>query len=99
MRFEYLQLTGDGATGELPSLLNINLEEVAEGLENGRFTSVDIVKAYIARIEESNEEFRSVIEINPDAVRAAELLDEERHRSGSRGRVHDYGILYEINLY
>jgi amidase len=46
---------------------------------------VDIVKAYIARIEESNEEFRAVIEINRDAIRAAELLDEERHRSGSRG--------------
>jgi amidase len=73
------------ASDELPSLLNITLEQVAEGLEGGKFTSVDLVKAYIARIEESNEEFWSVLEINPDAIRVAELLDRERSRSGSRG--------------
>lgn len=93
MRFEYMQLTGTSAAGELPGLLNITLEEVAEGLQSSKFTSVDIVKAYLARIEESNDEFRSVIEINPDAVRAAKLLDEERHRSGRRGQVKDYSFL------
>lgn len=73
------------ASDELPSLLNITLEQVAEGLEGGKFTSVELVKAYIARIEECNEEFRSVLQINPDAVHVAELLDQERGRSGRRG--------------
>jgi amidase len=74
-------LASDGLTG----LLNITLEQVAEGLDSGRFTSVDLVKAYIARIEECNEKFRSVLQINPDAVHVAELLDQERSRSGRRG--------------
>jgi amidase len=73
------------ASDELPSLLNITLEQVAEGLDSKRFTSVDLVKAYIARIEECNEEFRAVLQINPDAVHVAKLLDQERGRSGRRG--------------
>lgn len=40
---------------------------------------------YIARIEESNEDFRSVLEINPDAIRVAKSLDAERNRAGRRG--------------
>jgi amidase len=74
-------------TAELPGLLHITLDEVAEGLSNGIFTSVDLVNAYIARIEESNEKFRSVLKINPDALSVAALLDEERRRSGRRGPV------------
>ena len=73
------------ASDEFPGLLNITLEQVAEGLDRGKFTSVDLVKAYTARIEECNEEFRSVLQLNPDAVHVAELLDQERGRSGRRG--------------
>ena len=46
---------------------------------------MDLVKTYIARIEEVNEEFSAVLEINSDAVSIAKELDDERNRSGRRG--------------
>jgi len=39
---------------EFPTLLEVDLEELNDGLESGLFTSVDLVKAYEARIKEVN---------------------------------------------
>ncbi|KAG9965658.1 hypothetical protein KCU98_g16494, partial [Aureobasidium melanogenum] len=54
--------------GDFPSLINVTTEDLATGLEAGRFTSVDLVKAYSARIMEMNSTLRMVTEINPDAL-------------------------------
>lgn len=70
----------------VPSLLNLTIEKASEGLESGLFTSADLVKAYLARIEEASE-FNAVLQVNPDALNAARSLDDERTRSGSRGFV------------
>lgn len=72
------------APSDLPSLLNINIETTSEGLATRRFTSVDLVKAYLARIEEASY-FKAVLQTNPDALTAAQELDDERIQSGSRG--------------
>jgi amidase len=72
------------ASATLPSLLTITIENASEGLNGGHFTSVDLVKAYMARIEEASY-FRAVLQVNPDALIAAKDLDDERLRSGSRG--------------
>jgi Asp-tRNA(Asn)/Glu-tRNA(Gln) amidotransferase A subunit family amidase len=44
---------------------------------------VDLVKAYLARIDEASE-FKAVLQVNPEALIAAQHLDEERLRSGSK---------------
>ncbi len=41
---------------DLPILLDATLEQLAHGLDNGIFTSIDLTKAYLARIEEINAE-------------------------------------------
>lgn len=64
-------------TSAIPSLLEITLDDVIAGLEHGIFTSNDLVLAYINRIEEVDGVFKSVIEINPDALSIARSLDEE----------------------
>jgi len=69
----------------LPSLLDITLEDIAWGLDNGRFTVLDLVKAYTKRIDEVDDHFRSIIEVNPDAEAIARSLDEEIKKSGRRG--------------
>ena len=72
-------------TGELPpSLLNISIEEVADGLQSGWLTTVDLTKAYLARIDEASD-FNAVLQINPDALSAAQKLDDERKNGTSRG--------------
>ena len=71
---------------ELPSLLNIDIDTVSDGLALGHFTSVDLVKTYLARIEEATY-FKAVLQINPNALTAAQDLDDERVRLKSRGYV------------
>jgi amidase len=68
----------------IPSLLNCTLEEIAGSLDSDTITSVQLVKAYLARIEEVDYEFNSVIETNPDALSVAAELDVERSISGRR---------------
>ncbi|KAL4900657.1 hypothetical protein BDW74DRAFT_188091 [Aspergillus multicolor] len=55
----------------LPSLLNITLDEIAIGLDRKQFMSVDLVHAYIGRIDEVNLKLNAVVEINPDALTIA----------------------------
>ena len=69
----------------IPSLLNATLADIADGLDRQRFTSVDLVNAYLARIKEVNDDFKAVCEVNPDALQVASALDEERLKSERRG--------------
>ncbi|KAF2691581.1 amidase signature enzyme [Lentithecium fluviatile CBS 122367] len=85
-------------TPKIPSLLNVTLSELAEGLERGHFTSVDLVKAYLLRIKEVDHEFHSIIETNPDALSIAHELDGERQTTGSRGPIHGVPILLKDNI-
>ena len=48
----------------LPDLLTASLEDIKAGLEGSQFTSVDLVTAYLARIEEINPILRPVLELN-----------------------------------
>lgn len=82
---------------DLPSLLHLNIENASQGLQSGRFTSVDLVKAYLARIQEAFE-FRAVLQVNPDALAVAQQLDEERGTSGCRGPLHGIPILVKDNI-
>lgn len=77
---------GPSAHSDLPSLLNIDIDAISKGLASGHFTSVDLVKTYLARIEEASY-FKAILQINPDALAAAQGLDDERIRLRSRGYV------------
>ncbi len=71
-----LAASNDGS--RFPLLLDATLEELRTGLDTGRFTSAELTKAYIARIEEVNEDLHAVTEINPDALHIAAELDRAR---------------------
>ena len=69
----------------IPALQRITLEGLHNGLDGGKFSSVDLVNVYITRTSDVKEAFRAVIEMNPDAVAIASELDEERRVHGRRG--------------
>ncbi|KAI0329789.1 amidase signature enzyme [Cubamyces sp. BRFM 1775] len=89
------------ATVQFPDLYEASIAELQDGLEKGHFTSVDLVKAYFARIEEVNLQgpvLRAVIEMNPSALRQAAELDLERRLLGPRGPLHGIPILLKDNI-
>ncbi|KAG6892869.1 hypothetical protein C0993_002676, partial [Termitomyces sp. T159_Od127] len=80
----------------LPDLYEASIAELQAGLDAGHFSSVELVKAYIARIEEVNLKgpaLRAVIETNPSAIATAEALDNERRTKGPRSALHGIPIL------
>ncbi|KAF8511980.1 amidase signature enzyme [Gautieria morchelliformis] len=67
----------------------------------GHFTSVDLVKAYVARILEVNHQgpsLHAVIETNPQGLAQASALDAERKLTGKRTALHGIPILVKDNI-
>lgn len=85
----------------LPDLYEASVTELQVGLDAGHFTSVYLVKAYLARIDEVNlkgPELRAVLEINPSALGQAAILDKERERFGRRSLLHGIPVLLKDNI-
>ncbi len=81
-----------------PSLYNATLAQLTYGLESGCFTSVDLVKAYLARIDEVNDKLHAVIVTNPDALSIAAQLDAERANGHRRGQLHGIPMMVKDNI-
>lgn len=83
---------------EFPSLIEVDLEDLITGFESGLFTSVDLVKAYEARIMEVNSTLHMVTELNPDALSIAAELDAMRANGTVLGPLHGVPILIKNNI-
>ncbi|TFK52905.1 amidase signature enzyme [Heliocybe sulcata] len=84
-----------------PDLCEAGILELQDGLSEAQFTSVDLVKAYLARIDEVNLKgpaLRAVIETNPSALSQAAELDKERAQKGPRGSLHGIPLLVKDNI-
>ena len=79
----------------------LTISDLQEGLRSGRFTAHSLVRKYLDRIDEIDKRgpaINSIIEINPDALSIAELLDRERKEKGPRGPLHGIPILIKDNI-
>lgn len=85
----------------LPDLYEASIAELQDGLVEGNFSSVQLVKAYLRRIVEVNLEgpaLHAIIETNPKALSQAAALDDERKVKGSRGPLHGIPLLLKDNI-
>ncbi|MCX7604333.1 MAG: amidase [Bryobacteraceae bacterium] len=79
----------------------LSIAELAAGLHSGRWTSQQLVQMYLERIDAIDRrgpQLRSVISVNPDAVKQAMELDRERRARGPRSALHGVPILVKDNL-
>ncbi|KAK6331147.1 hypothetical protein TWF696_003216 [Orbilia brochopaga] len=83
---------------EIPDLIDITIDHITTYLYDGCFTSVQLTKAYIARINEVNSTLHAVLELNPDALDIAASLDAERAKGKIRGPLHGVPILIKDNI-
>lgn len=83
------------------SLEEISVAQLQEGLTLSRFTSVQLVEKYLARIrqiDKSGPRINAIIELNPDAEAIAAALDRERKEKGPRGPLHGVPVLIKDNI-
>ncbi|KAI7517011.1 hypothetical protein KC343_g23121, partial [Hortaea werneckii] len=83
---------------QFPSLIDVTLEDLSTGLESGLFTSVDLVTAYMDRINEINSTLHLVTELNPDAISIASQSDAMRANGTVVGPLHGIPILIKNNI-
>ncbi|MDF3144243.1 amidase [Streptomyces sp. T21Q-yed] len=76
-----------GAPGELDEL---GIAELRRRMADGRLDAVRLTHYYLDRIDRIDPLLRSVIEVNPDALREARRLDVEQ---GPRGPLHGMPVL------
>ena len=94
---------GDASpAGDAPfDLSEATLADLSEGMRTGKHTARSLVETYLARIEaldRGGPALRSVIELNPDALAAADALDRERAEKGPRGPLHGIPVLVKDNI-
>ena len=89
-----------------PSDLDFELDEITidslqKAFESGQYSSRSVTEKYLARIQQIDKAgpmLNAVIEINPDALKIAEDLDQERHAKGARGPLHGIPLLIKDNI-
>ena len=83
-------------------LLTASISSLAQDLRNCRYSSIDLVRWYLMRIDAVNRRgshpLYAVIETNPDALSIADTLDRERQTSGPRSFLHGIPILVKDNV-
>ncbi|KAL7894905.1 amidase signature domain-containing protein [Trichoderma sp. TUCIM 5745] len=80
----------------IPLLTDVTLEELRTGLDAGHFTSLQLVQAYIRRIQQVNPLLEAVMQINSAAPANAIQLDNERDQMRTRSQLSKLGPLHGI---
>jgi amidase len=79
---------------------NASIARLQQWMGSGRVSSKELVDIYLRRIRAIDKglDLTSVLELNPDARRIANELDQERKRKGARGPLHGIPILLKDNI-
>ncbi len=82
-------------------VVELSVAEAQAGMAADRFSSADLVDAYLARIaavDDSGPTLNAVIALNPEARADAEALDAERAAGQVRGALHGIPVLVKDNI-
>ena len=88
---------------EIPpfELEEMTIDQLQADMKSGKYTARSLTEKYLQRIHDVDKQgpaVNSVIELNPDAVAIAELLDRERKEKGVRGPLHGIPVLIKDNV-
>jgi amidase len=79
----------------------ITISDLQDGLKSGKYTARSIAEHYLERIDSLDKQgptLKSVIEVNPDALKIADELDKERKEKGVRGPMHGIPVVIKDNI-
>jgi amidase len=74
--------------------------DLAAAMDRGEVTAVELTLAALERVavDQGADGANSMLEVNPDAVAAAEALDRERQVRGARGPLHGLPVVLKDNI-
>jgi amidase len=79
----------------------LSIDELQAGMKSGKFTARSLAEKYLARIkaiDQAGPTLKSVVELNPDALKIADELDAERKAQTLRGPLHGIPLLIKDNI-
>jgi amidase len=79
----------------------MSIASLQEAMNQGKYTCRKITQLYLDRIEAVDKKgpsLNAVIEVNPEALSIAEVLDQERKDGKARGPLHGIPILVKDNI-
>jgi len=79
-------------------VVELTVEQVRTDLSEGRYSAVQLTKAFLTRIEAYEDHYNAIISVNPDALDVAARLDEELRTRGSRGPLHGVPVVIKDNI-
>lgn len=102
--FTALNLIKNTEAGEIvlnephTELNEITISQLQAKMKSGELSARRIAEMYLERIKEIDPKLRSVIEINPDALKIADEMDKERKRGKLRSMLHGIPVLIKDNI-
>ena len=82
-------------------LEEITIDQIQEAYQNGDYSIQELVQAYLDRIEaidENGPQLNSIIELNPDALDIAAVLDREMKDGTLRSPMHGIPVVLKDNI-
>lgn len=80
------------------SVEEASVADIQQLMREGDLSATGLVQAYLDRIEQYDTDVKSIIELNPDALAIARVLDEERKAGQLRGPLHGIPVLIKDNI-
>lgn len=81
-------------------VMEASVMDIQNAMEAGTLSAVELVNQYLARIaayDSAGPALKSIISINPDALKIAAELDAERKTTGARSLLHGVPIIVKDN--
>lgn len=89
--------TAQQSTGAV-DIVELTAVQLQEGYRTSAYTVVEVVQAFLDRIDRYEDHYNAFISMNPDALAIAAALDEELRTTGPRGPLHGVPVVIKDNL-